>query len=95
MSNYIFINAFAGKAKSSGQAFNKVSIYGNSQNGQRVFDCFTENGVKLPNQDQLKFGDIVVPEYKDNPYPGGRPSLCGLKVVSPSPFNLTDMTLQK
>jgi hypothetical protein len=95
MSNYIFISAFSGKAKSSGQAFNKVSIFGNSANGQRVFDCFTENGVKLANQDQLKFGDIVVLQYKDSPYPGGRPSLCGLEVVEHSPYSLADMTLSK
>lgn len=95
MSNktFIYVGSFFGTAKESGKPFNRVSIVGRTNNGLRTFDLFTENGAKLPNQDKLKFGDVVRAEYKDSEYPGGRPSLCGLEVVTETPYDLENMTL--
>lgn len=87
MSKFVFINAFAGKSKSNQKPFNKVTIGSiNDDNSVRLYDLFTENGTPLSNQDKLRFGDFVKPSYKDSDIPGGRPSLIGLEVVSPSPF---------
>lgn len=89
MSKFVFISAFAGKSKDKQKPFNKVSIAGISENGEtRVFDLFTDGGALLPNQNTLRFGDVVKPSYKESDYPGGRPSLIGLEVVQTSPYNL-------
>ncbi len=87
MSKFVFISAFVGKSKEKQKAYNRVTIAGINDSGEvRTYDLFTENGVLLPNQDTLKFGDVVAPSYKDSEYPGGRPSLAGLQVVSRSPY---------
>ena len=96
MSNatFIYVGSFSGKARDSGRAFNRVSIVGKTADGGvRTFDLFTEGGEKLPNQDKLRFGDVDRAEYKDSIYPGGRPSLCGLTVVNPTPYDLEKMDL--
>lgn len=95
MSNatFIYVGSFSGVSKDSGRPFNRVSIVGKTDRGLRTFDLFTEGGEKLPNQDKLQFGDVVRAEYKDSPYPGGRSSLCGLEVVTQTPYNLDKMTL--
>lgn len=87
MSKYVFINAFSGKSKSKQRLFNKVTIAGINADGKtRVFDLFTRDGALLPNQDELRFGDVVNPSYQESEYPGGRPSLIGLEVVEASPY---------
>ena len=90
MSKFVFINAFAGKSKDKQKPFNKVTIAGINEDGTtRVFDLFTDAGALLPNQDKLRFGDVVKPSYKESDYPGGRPSLIGLEVLQTSPYSLT------
>lgn len=87
MSKYVFINAFAGKSKTSQRSFNRVTIGSISDDGSvRLYDLFTDGGALLPNQDKLRFGDFVEPSYKASDIPGGRSSLTGLEVVTPSPF---------
>lgn len=90
---FIYAGSFSGNARESGKPFNRISIVGMTPNGIRTFDCFTEGGKKLSNQDELKFGDVVIPEYEDSMYPGGRSILSGLQVVSKTPYNLESMTL--
>lgn len=87
MSTFVFINSYTGKSKEKQKPFNKVSIAAiDEDNGSRVYDLFTDGGTPLPNQDQLRFGDVVEPSYRDSDYPGGRPSLVGLTVVVSSPY---------
>lgn len=87
MSKFVFINAFSGKSKDKQKPFNKVTIVGIEEDGTtRVFDLFTAGGAVLPNQDTLRFGDVVKPTYKESDYPGGRPSLIGLEVLQTSPY---------
>ncbi len=89
MSKFVFINAFAGKSKDKQRPFNKVSIAGINEDGTtRIFDLFTDGGALLPNQNTLRFGDVVNPTYKESDYPGGRPSRIGLEVLQQSPYNL-------
>lgn len=90
---FIYAGSFSGNARESGKPFNRISIVGMTPNGTRTFDCFTEGGKKLPNQDELQFGDVVIPEYEDSMYPGGRSTLSGLQVVTKTPYNLEKMTL--
>lgn len=91
---FIYAGSFSGKAKDSGRPFNKVSIVGMTSKGVRTFDCFTDEGKELPNQKELQFGDVVIPEYKESDYPGGRPTLCGLQIVSKTPYDLQNMCLE-
>lgn len=84
---YVFISAFSGKSKEKQRPYNRVSIAGVKTDGTvRVYDLFTDGGALLPNQDKLRFGDIVEPTYKESEFPGGRPSLAGLTVATPSPY---------
>ncbi|MGN0804993.1 MAG: hypothetical protein ACI4MS_06390 [Candidatus Coproplasma sp.] len=84
---YVFIGAFAGKSKDKQKPYNRVTIAGINEDGTAgTYDLFTEGGVLLPNQDTLKFGDVVEPSYKPSMFPGGRQSLAGLQVVTSSPY---------
>lgn len=87
MSKFVFINAFAGKSKDKQKPYNRVTIAGIQDDGTtRVYDLFTASGALLPNQDELRFGDVVKPTYKEPEFPGGRSSLVGLEVLQPSPY---------
>lgn len=87
MSKFVFISAYAGKAKGTQKPYNRVTIAGINDDGTtRTYDLFTDGGILLPNQDTLKFGDVVAPSYKDSEFPGGRPSLSGLQVITSSPY---------
>lgn len=87
MSKYIFIKAFAGKSKDKQKPYNRVTIAGLDEDGSaRTYDLFTYEGALLSNQDKLRFGDVVKLSYKESEFPGGRSSLAGLEVVSPSPY---------
>lgn len=91
---FIYAGSFSGKAKESGKPFNKISLVGMTNNGVRTFECFTDGGKELPNQKELQFGDVVIPEYEESIYPGGRPSLGGLQIVSKTPYDLQNMCLE-
>ena len=92
---FIYAGSFSGKAKESGKPFNKISLVGTTQTGGvRIFECFTDGGNELPNHKELQFGDVVIPEYEDSIYPGGRPTLCGLQIVSKTPYDLQNMRLE-
>ena len=90
MSKVIFISAFAGKSKDKQKPFNKVTMAVIGDDGTtRVLDQFTAAGALLSNQDKLRFGDVVKPQYQESEFPGGRPSLIGLEVVQTSPYTQT------
>lgn len=84
---YVFISTLSGKSKEKQKPYNRVSIACVNEQGEvRVCDLFTANGVLLSNQSTLRFGDIVEPIYQESEFPGGRPSLAGLTVVTSSPY---------
>ena len=87
MSKFVFIKAYSGKAKATQKTFNCVSIACIETDGTaKTYDLFTDGGALLPNQNTLRFGDVVKPSYKESDYPGGRPSLIGLEVLPHSPY---------
>ena len=87
MSTIVYISSFQGKTKDKQRDFNKITVACLKEGeAARVFDLFAADGSKFPEQDNLKFGDIVELKYRDSDYPGGRPQLVGMVKTADSPF---------
>jgi len=94
MSNYIYVSSMTGKGKDSGKAYNRITLIGKDRGGVRVWDLFTENGEKLPGQDELNFGDVVEAHFTTPDYPGARSVLSGLEPLELSPYDPATLSIK-
>ena len=85
----IFLAEFKGKAKSTGNFFQRVTLAeAIEEKGAlvgRVSEFFTDSEIDLTD---FEFGDKVKPIWRESEFLGGRPSLVGLEKVGENPFKL-------
>lgn len=84
----IFLGGYSGKAKDSGNEYNRYTLAEVKQDGNGklqgyVKDFFAREKLKT---DGFEFGDVVEAKFEASEFLGGKPDLIGLVKVEESPF---------